>query len=316
MKISCTIAAAFLLAASVASAQQFPSKSIRLVVPYPPGGVGFVSRILGQKLGEAWGQNVIIDNRPGGDTIIGSEIVARAAPDGYVLLMAYAAHVVNPSVRKKLPFDPVADFVPITLAAQYPYLIVVHPTVPARSIKELVALARAKPNTLTSGTSGALPQLAAGWIYNLTGIKITNVPYKGSAPALIDLVGGHVDLTFTTAVEPLPFIRSGRLRVLAVTSRTRVDFLPEVPAVSETGIPDYDVIGWLGVLAPAGTPREIVLRLNAELTRILRLAETKDQFLRNALQPAGNSPEEFAGFLKDEAAKWRKVVKLTGFKVE
>ncbi len=318
MKKSHVIAVvAMLTGVPVASAQQPPAKPIWLIVPFPPGGVGdLVGRSISHKLTEALGQTVLVNNRPGGDTIIGTEFVARAAPDGHTLLIASSALVINPSLHKRVSYDTLKDFAPITLVTQYPYLVVVHPSVPARSIKELIALAKANPGKLTYGTSGSAPQLAGGWLKYLTGINMTHVPYKGSGPALTDLIGGHISLTFTSPAAPLPFVRSGRLRVLAVTARTRADFLPNVPTVMEAGFPDYNVTGWLGLLAPGGTPRETVARLNAGMVRILRLPEIKEQFSREGMHPGGHSPEEFASFLKAETEIWSRAVQVTGLKAE
>ena len=312
-----SIALLALAGAYPAVAQQYPAKPIRIIVPYPPGGVGdLVGRSMGARLGEALNQNVLVDNRPGGDTINGSEILARSPADGYTLLVASSAHSINPSLHKKLSFDAARDFAPVSLLAQYPYLIVAHPSIPAKSIKELVALAKANPGKLTYGTSSSAAQLAGGLLMHLAGVNMIHVPYKGSGPALIDLVGGHVGLTVTSPAGPLPFVRNGRLRVLAVTSRARSELLPNVSTVIEAGYTDYDVTSWLGMLAPAGVPREVLAKLNAELVRILKLPEVKEQFSREAIQPAGGPPEEFANFLKKEATLWAKAVQVTGLKAE
>ncbi|MCE9641793.1 MAG: tripartite tricarboxylate transporter substrate binding protein [Betaproteobacteria bacterium] len=317
MHKSLTTAAILFTLASIASAQQFPAKPIRIIIPFPPGGIGdLTGRVISQKLSENIGQSVIIENRPGGDEIIGSELLVRSAPDGYTLLMPTAAHAVNPNVRKKLPFDPVKDFAPVTLATQFPYLIVVHPSVPAKSLKELLAYAKAHPDKLTYGTSATLPNLATGWLVKVTGIRITHVPYKGAGPVLVDLIGGHLDSAFAAPVGPMPFIQSGRLKAVAVTSRTRSAFLPNVPTVIEAGIPDYEVLGWNGVLAPAATPREIILRLNTELVNALKAPEVREQFSQRAMQTVGNSAEEFARFMAAETVKWHKAAQLSGIKPE
>ena len=266
MSMPRVVAFALLASASLAPAQQFPSKPIRFIVPYTPGGgTDLVARTLGQKLTDAWNQQVIIENRPGAQGNVGTAAASKAPADGYTIVLGYVgALCINPFLYPNAGFDPNRDFAPITLATQQPYLIVVHPSVPAKSIKELIALAKTNPGKLSFGSSGSLPQLAGELMKYMAGIDMVHVPYKGAGPALIDLIGGQLDLTFTTPAGPLPFIRSGRLRVLAVTSSTRTDIVPDAPTVVEAGIPGFEVTGWYGVLAPAGTPKEVVARLNAE----------------------------------------------------
>lgn len=312
------IACALLASAAPAAAQQFPNKPIRFIVPYTPGGgTDLVARTIGQKLTDAWRQQIIIDNRPGAQGNVGTAAGARAAADGYTIVLGYVgALCINPFLYSNAGFDPNVDFAPITLATQQPYLIVVHPSVPVKSIKDLLALARANPGKLSFGTSGSLPQLAGELMKHLTNINMVHVPYKGAGPALIDLIGGQLDLTFTTPAGPLPFIRNGRLRVLAVTSAARSDIVPDAPTVIEAGIPGYEVTGWYGVLAPAGTPKEAVSRLNAEMVRILRLPEIRDKLAHEGIQPVGNTPEEFTSYIRSETAKWGKVVQLTGVKAD
>ena len=309
-----------LLSASptLALAQQFPVKPIRFIVPYTPGGgTDLVARTIAQKLTTAWNQQVIIENRPGAQGSVGTAAAAKSAPDGYTIVLGYVgALCINPFLYPNVGFDPGQDLAPITLATQQPYLIVVHPSVPAKSLKELVVLAKAHPGKLSFGSSGALPQLAGELLKHMTTINMVHVPYKGAAPALIDLIGGQLDLTFTTPAGPLPFVRSGRLRVLAVTSATRAEFVPDVPTVIEAGIPGYEVTGWYGVLAPAGTPKEIIGRLNAEMMRILRLTEIKDKLAHEGIRPVGNTPEEFSAFIRNETAKWGKAVQVTGVKAD
>ncbi|MBI4192489.1 MAG: tripartite tricarboxylate transporter substrate binding protein [Betaproteobacteria bacterium] len=317
MNILRAIVVCLLLGGSIGSAQQFPAKSIRFVVPFPAGGgVDALARLLGQKLTEAWGQQVIVENRPGAQGSIGNALAAKAAPDGYTILVSECGSLcVNPHLYTNVGFNPQKDFAPVTLAIQQPSVLVAHPSVPAKSIKELIALAKAKPGKLTIGTSSAAPQIAGELFQIMAGIKLTHVPYKGTNPALIDVLGGHVDLIISGPSAPLPFIRSGRLRALAVTTRTRVDILPEVPAVSEAGIPEYEMFNWMGVLAPAGTPAEILSRLNTELVRILKLPEVRERLIRDGMQPVGNSSEEFAAFMRSEIVKWGKAVQLTGVRV-
>ena len=318
MSMPRVIAFALLAGASLACAQQFPAKPIRFIVPYTPGGgTDLVARTIGQKLTDAWSQQVIIENRPGAQGNVGTAAAAKAPADGYTIVLGYVgALCINPFLYPNAGFDPNRDFAPITLATQQPYLIVVHPSVPAKSIKDLLLLAKANPGKLSFGTSGSLPQLAGELMKHMTGINMVHVPYKGAGPALIDLIGGQLDLTFTTPAGPLPFIRAGRLRVLAVTSATRSEIVPDSPTVIEAGISGYEVTGWYGVLGPAGTSKEIVARLSAEMARILRLPEVKDKLAHEGLQPIGNTPEEFAIYIRNETAKWGKVVQITGVKAD
>src|SRR3990172_9740739 len=316
MNILRAIVVCLLFGGSIGSAQQFPAKSIRFIVPFPAGGGSdALSRLVGQKLTEAWGQQVIVENRPGAQGSIGSALAAKAAPDGYTILLGeVGALCVNPHLYANVGFNPNKDFAPITLATQHPSVFIAHPSVPAKSIRELIAVAKAKPGRLTFGTSGAVAQIAGELFQIMAGIKLTRVPYKGSNPAVVDVMGGHVDLIISRPFSPLPFIRSGRLRALAVTTRTRVDILPDVPTVIEAGIPEYEMANWYGVLAPAGTPGEIVSRFNTELVRILKLPEVNERSTREGYQPVGNSSEEFAAFIRSEIAKWGKAVQVTGVK--
>ncbi len=302
--------------ASFASAQQFPVKPIRVIVPYTPGGGNdFAIRTISQKLTESWGQQIIIENRAGAEGNLGTAYAARAAADGYTILhVDVGALCINPLLFSDVGFDTQKDFLPITMTTEQPYLVIVHPSVPAKTIKDLIAIAKANPGKLNFGSSGAPSQIAGEWIKHLAGIKMTNIPYKGAAPALIDVISGQIDLAFTTPAGPLAFIRSGRLRALGVTSRTRLDFLPDIPTVTESGIPDYEVTGWYGLFAPSGTPREVVARLNAEVARILRLPDVKERFSRAGMRPVGNSQDEFVSYMKSEVAKWRRAVEITGVK--
>jgi len=314
---SCCIAGLSVVAAT-AQSQQFPAKAIRFVVPYPPGGgTDQIARLLGQKMSDAWGQQVIVENRPGAQGNIGQALVAKARPDGYTIVLgATAALCINPVIYSNVGFDALKDFAPIVLVTRQPYFIVVHPSVPARTIKDLIALAKANPKGLNFGTSGGFPQLGGELFKSMAGIDMVHIPYAGAAPALFALIAGQLELTITTPSGPLPFVRSGRVRLLAVTSPARIDIVPGVPTVSEAGLPGYEMLGWYGVLAPAGTPREIVARFNAEINRGLRAPDIKDRLAQQAVQTAGGSPVEFAEYLGKEYAKWTRVAMASSMKVD
>jgi tripartite-type tricarboxylate transporter receptor subunit TctC len=305
--------------AVAAHAQTFPSKPVRLIVPFAPGGsTDIVARVLGQKLNEAWGQPVLVDNRAGGSTVIGTEIVAKAPPDGHTLLVTPAPFTIVPSLMKKLPYDPVKDFEPITLINTTPLVVVVHPGVPARTIKELVALAKSKPGALNYGSSGSGgSNHLAGELFNaMAGVKMVHVPYKGNAPALTDLVGGHVDVVFNGLTSALPFVKSGKLRALGVTSLNRSSTLPNVPTLDEAGLKGFQAVAWNGLTAPARTPRAVIDRINADVLKVVRSPELAEKLKAEGSDPVGNSPEAYAQFLRDEIAKWAKVIRvanITGF---
>ncbi len=299
-------------------AQTYPTKPIRLVVPFAPGGgTDVVSRLMGQRLTEAWGQSVIIDNRPGAGTMIGTEIVARAPADGYTLLIAAAAHSINPSLYSRVNYDPVRDFAPITMAVGFPFLFVVHPSLQANNVSELVALAKARPGKLAFASSGSgnTNHLAGELLKSTAGVNIIHVPYKGGGPALNDLVGGHVSMMFGTVLETLPQVRAGRLRAIAVSGAKRASFAPEVPTVAET-LPGYEVTGWYAFLLPAGTPQSMVAKLNTEMTRILQLADVRQRLSALGAEAWPTSPEEAQKFIAAEAARWSKVITRAGIKAE
>ena len=288
-------------------------------VPYPPGGgTDIVARAVGQKLAEAWKQNVVIDNRGGAGGNIGTELVARAAPDGYTLLIAISSFTVNPSIFKQLPWDPVRDFAPVSHVGSSAYILVVHPNVPARSVSQLIALARAKPGALnfaSSGTGGPL-HLAGELLKTSANINMVHVPYKGAGPAIIDLLAGQVQVLFGSSVTMLPLIKDGRLRALATTSARRLAVAPELPTMAEAGVPDCEVDGWYGVLAPAGTPPDRIRKLSDQLAAILREPEMRERFAKEGREAMGSKPEEFSRFIAAEIAKWAKVVSATGIKVD
>jgi tripartite-type tricarboxylate transporter receptor subunit TctC len=317
------LACALLLLAlngTVAGAQTaYPNKPIRLLIGYPPGGAtDIVARILAQKLGERLGQPVVVDNLPGAGGIIATDKVAKAAPDGYTLVLANTAHGINPSLYKSLPYDAVASFAPVIKVADLTLVLVVNPAFPARSVGELIALARARPGELHYASSGVGQSLhlAGELLKSMAGVDIVHVPYKGSAPARADLLAGQVEMMFESAIGVLPFVQAGRLRALGVSGAQRSPALPDVPTLAEAGVAGYEASGWLGILAPAGTPPGIVASLNADLNAVLRQADMSAQLARNGADVAGGPPDQFAAFVAAEIAKWAKVVRATGLKAE
>jgi tripartite-type tricarboxylate transporter receptor subunit TctC len=301
-----------------AFAQTFPTKPIRIVLPFPPGGpTDLYGRIIAEGLKERLGQQVIVDNRPGASGIIGSEMVAKALPDGYTLLLMATHHTINPSLYKKLPYDTEKDFTPITLVATNPNILVAHPSLPANTIKELIALAKAKPGQINyaSTSIGGGNHLSAELLKSMAGIDLFHIPYKGQAPAMNDLLAGHVTLMFTSVGLMVPHIKAGKLKALAVTSAKRAANLPDVPTIAET-LPGYEANSWFGMWGPAGMPKELVTRLNQEIARVLHSPEVKKRFMALDAEPGGNSPEEFAAYQKLEMAKWAKVVKDCGIQLE
>lgn len=302
-------------------AQTYPTKPVRVVAPYAAGGtLDVVTRIIAQKLSETWGQQFIVDNRVGGGGNIGTEIVARARPDGYTLLMGnHATHAINQSLYPKLPYDPVKDFIPITQTVTLQMALVVHPSLPVTSVKELIAMAKARPAQLSYATGGigTHQHLAAELLNYMTGTEMQHVPYKGNAPAIADVLGGHVMLSFDNLASVMPHVKTGRLRVLAVTSAQRSLLMPKVPTVAETpGLAGFEVTGWHGLFSPTGTPRHIVQRLSGEIARILGTTDMRQQLSSQGVDPVGSSPEQFVAFLKSEIAKWAQAVKVSGARVD
>jgi tripartite-type tricarboxylate transporter receptor subunit TctC len=300
-----------------AKAQTFPNKTVRLVVPFAAGGsTDIIGRTVGQKLSEIWGQPVVVDNRPGGSTVIGTDLVAKAPPDGHTMLITPAPFTIVPSLIAKLPYDPARDFEPVSLINTTPLVVVVHPGVPAKSVKELVALAKRRPGTLNYGSSGSGgSNHLAGELFNaMAGVKMVHIPYKGNAPALADLVGGHVDVVFNGLTSAMPLIKSGKLRPLAVTSLNRAGALPDMPTLDELGLKGFQAVAWNGLTAPARTPKEIVARINADLLKVIRSPDLVERLRTEGSDPVGNSPAEYAAFLRDEIAKWRKVIQFAGVK--
>ena len=298
----------------------YPTKPIRLVVPFPPAGTtDILARAIAQRWTETLGQSVVVDNRPGAGGNIGADLVAKAAPDGYTLLMGtVGTHAINPSLYGKLPYDHVKDFTPVVLVAGVPNVLVVNPALPVQNVQELIAYAKANPAKLNFASSGSGTSIhLAGELFKvMTGVQMTHVPYKGSAPALQDLLGGQAQLMFDNLPSSLAPIRAGKLRALAVTSATRAPALSDVPTVAEAGVPGFEASSWFGVLAPAGTPAAIVTRLNAEAVKWLATPDAKEKMLANGANAVGGSPEDFAAFIQAETVKWAKVVKESGARVE
>jgi len=299
---------------------KYPTRPIRIIVPSAAGGGSDTSaRLIAQELPKLWGQPVVVENRAGAGTIIGTEIVAKAPPDGHTLLMAPGAFATNPSTYKKMPFDTLRDFAPISHVLSVPQLIAVHPSVPAKSVKELIALAKARPGELQYAAAGhgTLPHLTMELFASMAQIRLVNVPYKGGAPGIIDLLGGRISLIATSSMSlVIPHVRSGRLRALGVTTAARIHALPDIPTIAEAGLPGYEAVQWAGLLAPAGTPREIITRLHKEITAILRAPEVKELLARDSNEVVASSPEEFAAFIRAEIVKWAKVVKAAGIQPE
>ena len=319
------VAAAMALFAGVAapdaSAQAaWPSKPIRIVVPFPPGGTtDILARAAAQKMTEAWKEQAVIDNRPGAGGNIGAELVAKAPADGYTMLMGtVGTHAINASLYAKMPYDHVKDFAPVILVAAVPNVMVVHPSVPAATVAEFIAWAKANPGKVNfaSSGSGTSIHLAGELFKTQTGLAMTHVPYKGSAPAIADLIGGQVQVMFDNLPSALPQIRGGKLRALAVTSRERANALPDVPTVAESGLPGFEASSWFGLLAPTGTPREVVVRVNAEIARWLASSDAKDKLASQGAIAAGGTPEDFVSHIAAETAKWQKVVRESGAKVD
>ena len=306
---------AVLLAALPAAAQEYPARPVRLVIGFPPGGAAdVIARAVGNKLSASFGQQVIADNRGGHSGTIAAEIVAKSAPDGYTLLHGTIALVVNAILTKNLPFDYTKDLLPVTQAVDQTNILVVHPSVPAKSVKELIALAKAKPLNGGSSGLGGTGHLALE-LFNLqAGTKITHIPYKGGGPAIVDLIGGQIQLSFATAASVVAHIQSGKLRALAVTTAKRSAFMPDLPTVAEAGLKDYEVNNWNGFFVPAGTPRALINRLNRDLTAALTAPDVKDYLFKQGIETAPGTPEQFTKYMKSEHAKWSKVIQASGLK--
>lgn len=297
-------------------AQAYPVKPIRVIVPFSPGGsTDIVPRIIAHKLSDTLGQQVVVDNRPGAAGLIGTELGVRAAPDGYTLVMGHVGTLaMNPTLYTKLPYDPIKDFAPVALTAMFPNGLVVHPSFPAKSVKEFLAIARAKPKHILYGSAGSGSSNHLGVVYLelLAKVSLTHVPYKGGSAAIIDLVAGQITMMMPGMPALMPHLKIGRLRLLGVSSAKRISMLPEVPTIAEAGVPGYDVTTWQGMLAPAATPRDIVARLNAEILKVLQQPDVKERLAAEGAEPGRMKPEQFAAHIKSEIARWAPVIKASG----
>jgi len=315
-KIAAALVMGVLSAAAVA--QPYPSKPITLVIPFPAGGVtDVVGRVVAAKLRTELGQTVVVDNKPGASGVLGSSIVAKAAPDGYTVLLGNISTLsTNAATFAKLPYDPATSFAPVSMLAVQPLVVAVHPSIPAQSLAELIKLAKDKPGGLSYGTAGSSIHLAVELFNSINGIKMLHVPYKGSAPAITDLIGGQVNLLFDPISTLYPQVRGGKVRGLAVTTGTRSAAAPELPTVIESGVSGYDVSSWQALVVPAGTPPEVIARLNGAVAKVLALPETKEQFEKQGAQPSASTPEQAAQHIRSEIARWKKVAQEAGVKPE
>jgi tripartite-type tricarboxylate transporter receptor subunit TctC len=314
------VAIAMLAGSLSALGQTYPSRPLRIVVPFPPGGgTDIGTRIVAQKLQEAWGQAVVVENKPGAAGIVGTELTARSAPDGYTFMMGnIGTHAINVSLYKKLSYDPVKDFAPVSMVADLPLLLLVHPSVPANTVKELIALAKSQPGKLNFSSSGAggSMHVAAELFKSMAGVDMVHIPYKGGAPAVADLISGQVALSFSTVLETIQHVKAGKVRALAVTNDHRSIALPDLPTIAEAGLPGYQSISWLALFAPAGTPKDIVNKVSAETVRILKLPDVKERLLAQGAEPIGSTPEQLAAILAADLAKYAKVIRESGYKPE
>ena len=323
MKLSSTLSSFVIVAAAIAvpvfAQQAYPTKPIRLILPFPPGGsTDIVARLIGQKLTDSWGVAVLVDNRPGAGGNIAAEVAAKSPPDGHTLFQVNVANAIGATLYPKLNYDLVSSFAPVTQLATTPYVLLAHPSVPARNTRELVALAKTRPGVLNYASAGAgsATHLSGELLKTLSGTNIVHVPYKGTGPAVTALLSGEVDLYFTTVPAAVPLVKGGRIRALGVTGSKRTPLMPEVAPIADAGLKGYETGTWHGVLAPAATPREIVVKLNAEIVKVLGQADVKDKLLGQGLEPVGGTPEQFGAFIKSEITKWAKVVKASGAKAE
>ena len=319
MKACCAlpIVAAFLIAAPHAAAQSYPQKTVRIIVPYAAGGnTDITARAIGAKLTDVFGQQIIVDNRPGGATNIGSELAAKAPPDGYTLLMGGASNAINMTLFTRPPYDTLRDFAPIILCVKGANVLSVHPSLPAKTLKELIALAKTRPGTLNFASSGlgTSNQMAGELMKVMAGIDIVHIPYKGNAPALVDTIAGNVHMIFSGVPALVPHINSGRLRAIGIGSLKRFEAIPAVPTFDESGLKGYEATTWFGLLAPVKTPKDIVARLNGEVGKILASADIKGRFVNEGLEPIGGTQEAFARFIREETDKYAKVIRAAGIK--
>ena len=316
-RIASVLAALALLGSFAAHAQEpWPTKAVRMVVPFAPGGAtDIAARMIAQKLTENLGKQVFVENRAGANGAIGGEAAARAMPDGYTIVMGTTGtHAINFSLYDKPTYDPVKDFAAVTRVAVFPNLILVHPSVPAKNVPELIAYAKANPGKLANASTGSLLQLSAALFFTMAGIDVLNVPFSGAGPMITAITGNEVQMTVVPVFNALPLVKAGKVRALAITSAKRSIAAPEYPTVAEAGLPGYDAVSWYGILATAGTPRPVVERLNAEIRKIVATAEIRDSFLLQGAEPVTDTPEEFAAVVRADVAKWAKIVKATGAK--
>ena len=312
-KLICLAGLALALLVPAAHADTYPAKTVRIIVPYATGGgTDILARLFAQKLGDSWGQPVIVENRPGADGIIGSELIAKSPPDGYNLVLVVAAHVINPSLKEKMPFDILKDFTPITMVAASPWVVVVSPVVPAHNIRELIALAKAQPGKLTFGSSEPSSRLAGEQFKSLAGIELLHIPYKGGSQIMTDLLGGHIQVGFTSVLTVLQHYKSGKLRVLGVGGKNRSPSMPDIPTVVEAGLPGYEISAWYGLYGPAGMPKDITEKIQKEIARISTQPDVKERLLQLGAEPVANTPAEFAAFTQAEYAKFAKIIKAAG----
>ncbi len=307
-----------MMSITAAFAQTYPVKPIHFIVPYPPGGgTDLLGRTLGLKLAAAMGQQVIVENRAGAQGNIGTVAGAKAAPDGYTIVLSYVGtFAMNPWLYKNVGFDPIKDFAQVSLASVQPYVVVVNPVVPVKNLKELGVLSRSSPERLSFGSSASAGQLAGEFFNVLTKSKMLHIPYKGAGPAMIDLLGGHIDLMFASPASSVPQVKSGKLRALAVTAPTRLTALPDVPTSRESGFGEFEINGWYGVAAPANTPRDIVVKLNTEIARALRTNDVQERLMNDGLEGKSNSADEMTAFVKSELDRWGQVIKAAGIRPE
>ena len=311
-------AGALLALALTAQAQNYPLKPVRIISPYPPGGTtDILARLIGPKLTESWGQQVIVDNRPGGNTIIGTEALLKSAPDGHTLICILTSHVIVPNLAPT-PYDVVKDFAAVAPIANTQLVLVTHPSVPAKNVQELIALAKRKTGQLNygSGGSGTVTHLAGEYFNMLAGVKTQHIPYKGSSQALTDLIGGQVHMYYSPPIVALPHIKSRRLNALALTGDTRLDALPQLPTIMESGLKGYELKIWYGLLAPAATPRPIVDKVNADVGKVLAMADIRDRLVTQGMDPFSANPDQFAALIKSDFAKYAKIIKTANIKLE
>jgi len=306
-------------ALSSSKGQAYPVKAIRVISGFPPGsGADITARVIGARLGEALGQQIVVDNRPGAASNIAAGLAAKSLPDGYTLFIGTVANTINATLYSNLPFDFARDFAPVALTTAAPNVLVLHPSVPAKSVKELIALAKSRPGRLNfaSAGTGTAPHLSGELFNAMAGVRMVHIPYKGSPPAVTDLLAGEVALMFSPSSTVLPHVKTGRLRALAVTTAARLPSLPELPTVAESGLKGYETITWFGFVAPARTPPPVVTRLNAEIVKVLALPEVRNLFASQGIETLGGTPDHFASYIRDEIAKWAKVIRLSGAKAE